>query len=451
MKGKRDARDGILSVIREYGTEGATSSDIEKKVRIERHTLSKYLSIMEREGALSHRQIGKGRLWFVNKAPLQRLSASRESTMTFNEKLILNLTSRIPAGIVVMDGNYDMQFANNAVLEKYGHVAGKKFFKEILGLGNADSLRKMNAFIGKNSGVAEMKIPDKFGNVLRIKCSDIPNPDGSVSIILILEDITKDEQAKEELIRLASFPQLNPNPVVELDPKANICYANPAAGRVFRDFRKTGSVHPFLSDITPILGRFGDKKTRIFSRDVKVGERWFQQLFSYVPEIQRIRIYSLDITARMNAEESLKQSEEMLKRSQEIAHLGSWELDLVKNHLKWSDEVYRIFGLKPQQFGATYEAFLKSVHPADRAAVDSAYSGSVREGKDSYEIEHRVVRPDGETRIVHEKCYHVRDKSGRIIRSIGMVHDITERKKAEESLMKLLSSSKKGAKRASIR
>jgi PAS domain S-box-containing protein len=143
----------------------------------------------------------------------------------------------------------------------------------------------------------------------------------------------------------------------------------------------------------------------------------------------------VDVTEQKRTEETLRQSEERLKRTQEIAHLGSWELDLVNDRLSWSDEVYRIFGLAPQEFKATYEAFLETVHPDDRAAVDAAYSGSLREGRDTYEIEHRIERAStGEIRTVHEKCEHVRDASGRIVRSIGMVHDITERRQAEEAL-----------------
>jgi len=148
----------------------------------------------------------------------------------------------------------------------------------------------------------------------------------------------------------------------------------------------------------------------------------------------RLVVFARDITERKQMEEELRESENRMNKSQEIAHLGSWELDLMNNRLTWSDEVYRIFGLQPQEFGATYEAFLRAVHPDDRAAVDAAYSGSLREGRDTYEIEHRIVRKDGEVRIVREKCEHIRDESGQIIRSIGMVHDITERKRTEEIL-----------------
>ncbi|SNB45990.1 PAS domain S-box protein [Geobacter sp. DSM 9736] len=143
-----------------------------------------------------------------------------------------------------------------------------------------------------------------------------------------------------------------------------------------------------------------------------------------------------DLTEQKQVEEELRANEERLKRAQEITHLGSWELDLVENVLTWSDEVYRIFGLQPQEFDATYEAFLEAVHPEDRSRVAEAYSASLRDGRDSYQIEHRIVRRGtGEVRFVLEKCEHLRDPSGKIVRSVGMAHDITERKEAEDALL----------------
>jgi PAS domain S-box-containing protein len=144
-----------------------------------------------------------------------------------------------------------------------------------------------------------------------------------------------------------------------------------------------------------------------------------------------------DITKRKKIEVELEKSEKQMKKSQEIAHLGSWELDVVNNRLSWSDEVYRIFGLQPKEFGATYEAFLESVHPEDRAAVDAVYSGSLLRGEDNCEIEHQLVRKNGEIRIVHEKCEYIRDKSGKIIQLIGILQDITEQKRIETELQRI--------------
>jgi len=177
---------------------------------------------------------------------------------------------------------------------------------------------------------------------------------------------------------------------------------------------------------------------RVPRLDRKTVERGMAFLLKLADTLSQLG-YSNVKLARLVAErdrltDSLRQSEERLKKSQEIAHLGGWELDLEKNELTWSDEVYRIFGLQPQQFGATYEAFLATVHPDDRQKVNDAYSGSLRNNEDTYEVEHRVVRPGGEIRFVHEKCEHHRAGSGRIIRSVGMVHDITAQKRAQEAL-----------------
>jgi len=180
----------------------------------------------------------------------------------------------------------------------------------------------------------------------------------------------------------------------------------------------------------------GDYKTRakVGSKD-EVGElaTTFNSMTDQLK--QTLENFQKEIEERKQAENALRESESLLTLSQQIAHVGSWKLDLTTNHLAWSDEVYHIFGLNPQKFTATFEAFLDTVHPDDRATVDDAYSESLLDGKDSYEIEHRIVRQDtGEICHLHERCVHERDASGRIICSTGMVQDITERKQAEEQV-----------------
>ena len=134
------------------------------------------------------------------------------------------------------------------------------------------------------------------------------------------------------------------------------------------------------------------------------------------------------LAGRRRAEAAVRKSEEMLHKAESLAHLGSWEFDHGTGRLTWSDETYRIFGLDPGE-PPTYEAFLAAVHPDDRTRVDTMYFATVAEGKDGYEVEHRILRGDaGEVRYLVERCEHQRDESGRIVRSIGMVHDITDRK-----------------------
>ena len=117
--------------------------------------------------------------------------------------------------------------------------------------------------------------------------------------------------------------------------------------------------------------------------------------------------------------------------------MGNWNWDIQGGALSWSDEVYRIFGLNPQAFGATYEAFLARVHPDDRHRVREAVDQSLRAVR-PYAIDHRIRLPDGSIRFVHEQGEVRFDEHGQPLRMIGTVQDITERKVAEMAMLRTL-------------
>ena len=128
------------------------------------------------------------------------------------------------------------------------------------------------------------------------------------------------------------------------------------------------------------------------------------------------------------------ESERRLEEGQRIAHVGYSELDLATHRYTWSDETYRIFGLVPQERILTVDDDQELIHPADREMRVAAVAEALRGGR-RYDVEYRVVRPDGEVRFVRSQGDVVRDEAGRLLRVFGTLQDITERKRGEHRRM----------------
>ncbi len=133
----------------------------------------------------------------------------------------------------------------------------------------------------------------------------------------------------------------------------------------------------------------------------------------------------VDIASVKDQELELREATTVLSKTQRMAQIGSWRLDLKSRELTWSRETYDIFGLSHGSAPVTYDGFLAMIHPEDRARVDVDYQTAVRSGA-PYDLVHRIVRPDGSIRTVHEVSDEILDDHGNPVASVGIVHDITD-------------------------
>lgn len=137
-----------------------------------------------------------------------------------------------------------------------------------------------------------------------------------------------------------------------------------------------------------------------------------------------------DVTERRLAEERLRKSESQLADAQRVARMGSWEWEIATNEIQWSEELYRIHGLEPDQFKASYEIFMECTHPDDREFVDGVVKKAFADGQ-PFDYYNRCVRPNGEVRILHAHGRVERDPSGVPLRMFGTCQDVTELKRME--------------------
>lgn len=145
---------------------------------------------------------------------------------------------------------------------------------------------------------------------------------------------------------------------------------------------------------------------------------------------------SRDMTELRRENERLRRSEQMLVDTQGVAHLGTWDWDVTRPNATWSDELYRIYGLTPETYTPSYEAYLTKIHPEDRQRVIDA-TNRVFQEHIPYSHDERVFRPDGSIRYLHTWAFPVLDDAGKLARLVGVCQDITDRKLAEDEVRRL--------------
>ncbi len=234
----------------------------------------------------------------------------------------------------------------------------------------------------------------------RVLCDDQGRPDDFVYL-----------NVNPAFYRLTGLPDAVGKRATELMP--TIKEESPELLEIYGRVAGTGEPAEFDIDFTPIGKRLHVSATR-----PREGE--FVAFFS-------------DVTARVQAERKARESEEHLRLSLAAACAGTWEWDLVSNENTWSDELWDLYGFDRDGGTATYDAWLESVAPEDRASVQDGLSAAVAEGRE-LSFEWRVKTRDGPARWLLSRGSPERDAAGEIVRYRGVVVDVTERRLALEAL-----------------
>lgn len=145
-----------------------------------------------------------------------------------------------------------------------------------------------------------------------------------------------------------------------------------------------------------------------------------------------------EVTKRITSALALQDGQQDLEMSQQLANIGSWRWELQSNHVTWSRELYRIYGLDPDTFsGDLMTHVVAATHPEDRERVAQSISDSLENADQENRIEYRILRPDGSVRTVWGLGQAVADRYGNIVRRVGIVQDITAKAQADETMRKL--------------
>ncbi|MBI5951151.1 MAG: PAS domain S-box protein [Chloroflexi bacterium] len=241
-------------------------------------------------------------------------------------------------------------------------------------------------------------------------------------------DITERKRAEAERDWLASFPERNPNPIVELEYSGVIVYLNPKSRELFPGLASSGLKHPLLASLEPFIQKFktGESETT-FTQEVKVGEVYFHQTIVNIPESERIRLYHVDITKRKQVEEHVAYQARLLANVND-AIVGS---DVQFRLNVWNTSAESMYGWKAEEvLGRNGLELLRTEWPQKDAEV--MRSTIAETGR--WRGEATQLRKDGTRIPVEVSSMVLRDESGQITGYVSVNHEITERKQAEEAL-----------------
>jgi PAS domain S-box-containing protein len=241
------------------------------------------------------------------------------------------------------------------------------------------------------------------------------------------------KQAEGELKRLASFPELNPLAIVEIDKTGHINYINPAASRLLPDLSITGFAHPFLAGLESVFNTDQSMKQDKLCREAQVKDIWFTQTILFVDNGLHMRIYASEITKRKKAEQTLKESEQKYRSIFENAVEGIYQSTPEGQFISINPAMARMHGYEsPEEMITSITSIGKQLYvdPEDRKRYKNLLEGhGIVE-----DFESQFYRKDGSIIWVSLSARTVKDATGKVLYYGCTVEDTTSRKLAEAEL-----------------
>jgi PAS domain S-box-containing protein len=300
------------------------------------------------------------------------------------------------------------------------------------------SKHREEVFQNKGVVTCEIRLNTKDGIVFHAQLQSkekesIDSKTGDIHTTII--DITERKKAAERIEHLASFPELNPHPVIEIDLQEKVLYCNDATKRILKALNAPEVVRRFLPpDLIEIISDLGkEPEGHYVSRDVEIDGRVFNESIILYAKLKVVRIYAQEITARKRVEEALRDSERLYRAIGESIDYGVWICDPDGNNIYASESFLKLVGITQEQ--CSKFGWGDVLHPDDVEYTLSMWKQCVQtEGV--WDIEHRFRAVDGHWHPILARGVPVRNDSGKIIFWAGINLDISRMKSVEEALQK---------------
>ena len=374
-----------------------------------------------------------------------------DKSSILNNLFTTDFIKTAPISVAILDKNLCFTSYSKIWLKEFNikerNIVGKYYFDVIPN--TPERLKRVykNGLKGKSSNVISQKFIDLSGNILWLKWKVDPWNDyegNNAGIIIFAEDITATTRKKELLKKAESLSKIGG---WELDLATNQLHWTAV----------TKKIHEVANDYLPKLdeainfykeGEQQEKITKLNNKCIKKGKSYDEELLIVTAKGNElwvrskgeaefhkgrcVRIFGTfqDIDSEKKAELKYKETAERLKVATNAANIGIWEFDVVNDELAWNDQMFKLYGIKREDFGGVYEAWKCSVHQDDQERSQKEVEMALKGEKD-FNTEFKVVWPNGKIRYIQAVAVIHKDEKGSPLKMIGTNWDITQTKEAQ--------------------